>query len=166
MAQRKPDIITEKPITFLELLSEEKVPFIIIGGAALALHGIPRSTLDIDIIIPAKPEFTIKLFSIAKKARLKCGQKDIMRFTGRPDLLTGQLITFKDSTGNELIDIFFEDPKFFSRLFKRAIRKKTEHFILNIASLTDLEQMKRRSGRPIDLADIALIQEKRRHLKN
>ena len=166
MAGRKPDIITEKPITFLELLSEEKVPFIIIGGAALALHGIPRSTLDIDIVVPARREFIVKLFSIAKKTGLKCGQKDIMRFMNRPDLLTGQLITFKDSTGSELIDIFLEDPEFFSRLLKRAARKKTKRFILNIASLTDLEQMKRRSGRPIDLADIALIQEKRRHLKN
>lgn len=164
MARRKSNLIPENQITFLNLLFKEKVPFIIIGGAALALHGIPRSTLDIDIILPARTNLIVKLLAIAKKVKFNCGQKDIVKFIDRPNLLTGQLITFKDSIGNELIDVFLEDSKFFSRLLKRATRKKTEHFILNVASLNDLEQMKKRSGRPIDLADIALIRERRRHI--
>jgi len=164
MAQRNPNSIPEKPITFLKLLSKEKISFVIIGGAALALHGIPRSTLDIDIIVPTQKDLIIKLFSIAKKAKLKCGQKDIMKLIDRPNILTGQSITFNDSIGNELIDIFFEDSKAFSQLFKHATRKKAGHFTLNIASLKDLEHMKRRSSRPIDLADIALIHERRRYI--
>lgn len=164
MAQRKPELISEGPITFLKLLSKEKIPFIIIGGAALALHGIPRSTLDIDIFLPAHRDLIVRLLAISKKLKFNCEQKDIVRFIDRPALLIGQLITFKDSKGNELIDVFLEDPKSFSRLLKRATRKKTEYFTLNVASLDDLEQMKKKSSRPIDLADIALIQERRRYI--
>jgi predicted nucleotidyltransferase len=36
---------------FVELLNEYKVEFIIVGGFALAFHGVPRFTGDIDVFI-------------------------------------------------------------------------------------------------------------------
>ena len=36
---------------FVELLNEHKVEFIIVGGFALAFHGVPRFTGDIDVFI-------------------------------------------------------------------------------------------------------------------
>ena len=39
---------------FLALLNEHKVEFIIVGGYALAFHGVPRFTGDIDVFI--KPD--------------------------------------------------------------------------------------------------------------
>ena len=41
---------------FLELLNAHKVQFIIVGGYALAFHGAPRFTSDIDIFV--KPDNT------------------------------------------------------------------------------------------------------------
>ena len=41
---------------FLELLVSEKVDFVIVGGLAVAFHGRPRLTGDIDVFIRASDE--------------------------------------------------------------------------------------------------------------
>lgn len=33
-------------------LTEQRAPYALCGGLALAVHGIPRATLDIDLLIP------------------------------------------------------------------------------------------------------------------
>jgi len=43
----------ERIIKLFRQFSFRKIPYVIVGGMALVLHGIPRATLDIDIIVPA-----------------------------------------------------------------------------------------------------------------
>ena len=40
----------------LQALSDEKVKFILIGAYALAAHGYPRATMDIDIWVMPSPD--------------------------------------------------------------------------------------------------------------
>lgn len=46
---------------FIELLNSESVEFAIVGGWALGFHGYPRYTQDLDILIRATPENTVRL---------------------------------------------------------------------------------------------------------
>jgi len=153
--------VPETPLIVLKSLAIDRVPFVIVGGAAIALHGIPRSTIDIDIVVPADINTINKLFLTIHKAGLSSRDKHITAIIDRPHLLIGQWITLQDKTGMEFIDIFFENEKEFTGLSKRAKRVKWSDFNLCAASLNDLEKMKRKSARAIDLADIALIREKR-----
>lgn len=162
MAPRKPRHIPKGPLDFLKLLAQEQVPALLVGGAALALHGIPRSTLDIDVLIPAERQAIHKLFFLAQQAGLSSPQADLLKVVKRTDLVTGQWITFQDSAGRELVDVFLEDPRVFQRLLRRAVTRRAQGYQLKVAALDDLERMKRASGRAIDLADIALIRERRR----
>lgn len=41
---------------FIELLNSHKVEFLIVGAHALAFHGLPRYTKDIDIFVATSPE--------------------------------------------------------------------------------------------------------------
>jgi hypothetical protein len=41
----------------LQALADEKVKFLLVGGYALAAHGYPRATMDIDIWVMQSPEF-------------------------------------------------------------------------------------------------------------
>ena len=41
---------------FLELLLSQKVEFLLVGGYALAFHGAPRFTEDIDFLVNTTPE--------------------------------------------------------------------------------------------------------------
>ena len=40
----------------LQSLSDEKVKFLLVGAYALAAHGYPRATMDIDIWVMPSPE--------------------------------------------------------------------------------------------------------------
>lgn len=165
MVERNSHIASEGPLTTLKLLGSRHIPFVIVGGAAIALHGIPRSTLDIDIIVPAHSDIIHRLFSVAGEAGLISRHRNIFSLMKKPNLLVGQWITFESPEGKELLDVLFEEPEIFNRLLNRAVKRKEKQLTFYIASLDDLGAMKRAVGRPIDLADIALIQEKRNLMK-
>ncbi len=165
MVERNSHIVSEGPLTTLKLLNSGHIPFVIVGGAAIALHGIPRSTLDIDIIVPAHSDIVHRLFSIVEEAGLISRHRNIFSLMKKPNLLVGQWITFEAPEYKELLDVLFEEPEIFDRLLNRSVKRKEKQHTFYIASLDDLEAMKRMIGRPIDLADIALIQEKRNLMK-
>lgn len=161
MAGKNAFPVPETPLKILESLAAEKIPFVIVGGAAIALHGIPRATLDIDIVVPADEETVSSLFSVMQDKNLLSRDRYVFNIADKPRLLIGQWITLQDKSGMEFIDIFFENEKEFSRLLKRAKKIRGARFNFYIASLNDLEKMKKISARAIDLADIVLIREKR-----
>lgn len=146
-------------LNFLEVISSSKIEYVIIGGAALALHGIPRSTLDIDLIIPSKTKSITKIFKVAKSTNLYCKQPNILALINAPILLVGQWITLENKNKVQLIDIYLEDETEFKKLRKNAITRKSGKTRLYVASLKDLEQMKKQTNRPIDIADLTLIKE-------
>lgn len=148
-------------ITLLKALSSYRIPYVIVGGAALALHGIPRSTLDVDIVIPTQTETVIKIFKAAKHANLKSNQTNILSLAEKPELITGQWVTFEDKNKRQLIDVFLEKESLFKELYRKSIKRRSHRLTFCVASLDDLEKMKKATGRAIDLADVALIQELR-----
>jgi predicted nucleotidyltransferase len=42
--------------TLLRSLNQHRVPYLLIGGYALAAHGYQRATVDIDVLVPATAE--------------------------------------------------------------------------------------------------------------
>lgn len=125
----------------------------------MALHGIPRSTLDIDIIVPAKTEIIIRLFEATQQVGLQSSQAGVLEMAHQPDLLTGQWITFEDSDGYQLVDVLLEQEAVLNDLLGRAVTYKLGEQTLRVASLDDIVAMKKAVGRPIDMSDIALINE-------
>ena len=72
-------------------LQRHKVRYIVIGGIAAVLHGVPRATFDLDILIEAKPENAKNLLEAFLDARLGTAALTI------PEGLLSQEITiFKD----------------------------------------------------------------------
>lgn len=138
-----------------------RLDYIVVGAAALVIHGLPRSTLDIDIYVPANEGALHKLFKIADALRLKSGQKDILRFAHLPRLFADQWICFSYK-GQDILDIFFCGEEEFKKLYKKSELKKDKGFVVRIAALNDITAMKKISGRPIDLADLNLIKESRK----
>ncbi len=50
------EVLNEDYKDMLQILSEEKVKFIVVGAYALSVHGYPRATGDIDIWIEPTAE--------------------------------------------------------------------------------------------------------------
>ncbi len=162
MGPGKKELPHQKAVRLLEQLARHRVPCVIVGGAALALHGIPRSTLDVDIVVLSKAPVILKLFRIAETLGLKCRHAHLVDLADRPELLVGQWMTFTDESKRELVDVLLESEKEFRKLYQGSRKRRTARGTLRIASLNELEKMKKASGRPIDLADISLIRELKR----
>ncbi len=52
---------------FVKLLNNYKVAYMIVGGYALALHGKPRHTGDLDIWIDVSEDNAVKLVMVLKE---------------------------------------------------------------------------------------------------
>ncbi|MBU0467611.1 MAG: hypothetical protein KKD07_10090 [Candidatus Omnitrophica bacterium] len=124
----------------------------------MIIHGMPRSTLDMDIYIPAKGAAVDKIFEIASSLGLKTEHGDIKKISNDPNLISGQWICFAKEE-QEILDIYLASDKEFDRLFANSEVKKDKSLAVRVASLKDIEKMKKKAGRPIDLADIAFIKE-------
>lgn len=141
--------------------NRSKLDYILVGAAAMAIHGIPRATVDIDIYVPARQKTLDKLFQIAAGLRLETEQKDILKVRNSPKLFAGQWICFSYQ-GYDILDIFLAPEKEFKALKKNSELKRDKCLSLRTAALKDIVKMKRASGRAIDLADITLIRESKK----
>lgn len=145
-------------------LNEKKIEYVLVGGAALAIHGLPRSTLDIDIYVPAKTGLLNKLFQIADALGIKSEQRAILNIKHLPRLFVNQWICFSYK-GQDILDVFFANEKEFKRLYKNSELKKDKSMSVRVASLDDLAVMKKTSARSIDLADLNFIKEIEKYKK-
>lgn len=149
----------------IDKLNKVNIKYVIVGAAALVIHGLPRSTLDIDIYVPAQEATLKKLFLIAKELNLKSEQEDILRISHSPRLFANQWICFSYK-GQDVLDVFFADEKEFKKLYGNSEQKQDKTIIVRVASLDDIAVMKKRSGRPVDLADLDIIKEFRKYKKD
>src|SRR5438105_15708963 len=51
-------------------LHSHEVKYVVIGGIAAILHGVPRATLDLDVLIEATPENAKRLLDALDDAQL------------------------------------------------------------------------------------------------
>lgn len=139
-------------------LSKVKVSYVLVGAAALVIHGFPRSTLDLDIYVPAEENTLNKLFKIADTLGLQSKQRAILKIGHSPKLFTGQWVCFSYK-GQDVLDVFFANKDEFNKLYKNSEVKKDKKISIRVASLHDIAVMKKASGRPIDLSDLDSIKE-------
>lgn len=142
----------------IDKFNKAKLDYLLVGGAALAVYGLPRSTLDMDIYIIAKTEALNKLFHLAVSLGLESEQKAILAIANSPELFVNQWICFSYE-GQDILDVFLAEEGEFKRLLKDSLRKWDKNISVTVASLKDIEAMKIKSGRPVDLADLELIKE-------
>lgn len=139
-------------------LNSSGIEYVLVGGAALVIHGLPRSTLDINIYVPADKDTLIKLFRFADSLGLKSQERAILKLKGTPSLFANQWICFS-YLKEDILDVFFADRKEFNTLYKNSLIKKDKNLFVKVASLKDIASMKRSAGRNIDLSDLKFIKE-------
>ena len=136
----------------LHVLSEEKVKFILVGAYALAAHGYPRATMDIDIwvmpssenadaVLRALSRFGTPLHNLTKEDLLKDGT--IFQIGVAPRRI--EIIT----TASGLK---------FETAYQNSIPVNIEGIEVRIPSIDDLILNKRTIGRTKDLADAEALE--------
>ena len=133
---------------FLQLLNENEVRYLLIGGYAVGYHGYPRATLDMDIWIAVDPTNAEKMvevmvgFGFAEDAvspRHFLEKDGIVRM-GVPPL---RLEVLKEISGVD-----------FETCYANRVVDELDGLLINIISLPDLRKNKKASGRHKDLNDL------------
>ncbi|MBN1833262.1 MAG: hypothetical protein JW896_14250 [Deltaproteobacteria bacterium] len=70
---------------------KHEVKYIVIGGIASVLYGIPRATFDLDILIDATPENTQRLLDALSEAEM-----GIASLTNVNEILSNEITIFED----------------------------------------------------------------------
>ncbi len=137
---------------FIELLNSRKVEYIVVGGHAVAFHGHPRLTVDIDLFVRPVAENARRLMSALADFGFGEVGLDESSFTtpdkivqlGRPpnriDLLTG------------ISGLSFDEA------YAGRVSGELDGIPISFLGRDALLKNKRASGRPKDLADVAEIE--------
>ena len=127
------------------------VKYVVIGGIAAILHGVPRATFDLDILIDATPDNAHRLLEALLDAGLGTAA-----LTSPPDILSNEITVFKDRVR---VDVQTSTPGLtFADAWshrKTVVYQGQEFFIV---AKEDLIRSKRAAGRPVDLEDIRLLE--------
>ena len=133
---------------FIESLNNNGVRYLVVGGYAVALHGHPRYTKDIDIwvemipdnaqrLIEALAQFGFGSLGLQKKDFL---EEDQIIQLGYPPARIDLLTTV---TGVE-----------FETCYNSRVQVEIDGAMVNFIDLDNLKRSKRASGRLQDLADL------------
>jgi hypothetical protein len=140
-------MLNEDYLEMLRILSRNEVRHLIVGAYALAAHGYPRATGDIDIWVAPTSDNSRKLYRALTEFQAPLDDID-------HDTFTEENIIFQIGVAPRRIDIItsIDGVEFETAYLRRElipIGKDRFPFI----SRTDLIRNKRSSGRPRDLLD-------------
>jgi len=130
---------------------EHDVKYVVIGGIASILHGVPRATFDLDILIEATPENTKRLLDALMDAGLGTAA-----LTTVADLLANEITIFRDRVR---LDVQTSTPGI--DFGEAWLHRKTVTYqgqVFYILSKEHLIASKRAAGRAVDLEDVRLLE--------
>jgi len=146
---------------FLEL-SLENIDYVIIGGLAVNLHGIPRMTYDMDIMILLEPENIMKLvnklanWGYSPRAPVQpkdlADEKKRERWIKEKNLKAFSFFSEKHPVGE--IDLLIDSPIPYKEVRDRAIVFDLGGVKVPVISIADLIELKMQSGRKQDISDV------------
>lgn len=129
---------------------KHKVKYVVIGGIAAVLHGVPRATFDLDILIEASSDNVKRLLDSLLEAKL--GSAALISVE---ELLANEITIFRDRVR---IDVQTSTPGLkFDDAWRNRVTMNFQGQDFFIASKSDLISAKLSSGRKIDLEDVKLL---------
>ena len=138
-------------VEILSALSAAGARFLIVGAHALAAHGTPRATGDLDIWIQATPENAARVLQALKAFGVALFDVSI------DDLVTPDTV-FQIGLPPSRIDILSSiSGVAFDAAWDRRIEVTIGDLRVGVIGRSDFIANKRASGRPKDLLDIELL---------
>lgn len=145
-----------------DAFEQANIKYSLVGGYALALHGIVRATVDVDFVLNLKlADFENAEKVLAKlglQSRLPIRAQDVIQmrkeYIENRNLLAWSFVDYKNPARQVDILIIHDLKNLKTEKISVAGRK------IVVASLEELLKMKTTAGRPQDLVDISSIKEK------
>lgn len=127
------------------------VRYVVIGGIAAILHGVPRATFDLDILIEATPDNAGRLLEALREAGFGTAYLIDVQ-----ELLANEITVFNDRVR---IDVQTSTPGLtFEDAWAHREVRQYEGQTLYLASRQDVITSKRAAARPKDLEDARVLE--------
>jgi hypothetical protein len=127
-----------------------EVRYVVIGGIASVLHGVPRATFDLDILILAERDNVQRLLA----ALLEAGLGTAALITPE-DVLANEITVFSDRVR---VDVQTWTPGLsFADAWEHRETMAYQGQQFFVVTKEDLISSKRGAGRPVDLEDVRLL---------
>lgn len=130
-------------------LDSAAIPYMLIGGQAVLLHGQPRATEDIDITLGLDNSQLPRLLELAQVLGLEQLIENVGKF-----VIETNVLPMRDPGSGIRIDWIFSFTPYEQQAIAHAVRCNVGGQELRFASVDDLILHKLFAGRPRDIEDI------------
>lgn len=142
------------------------VRFVVVGGTAVVLHGHARMTVDLDLVVDLEVDNALAavdaLTSLGLLPRLPVDPRDVadaaVRTVWVEQRQLDALSFYDPDTAARAVDLLVDPPISYADLEPDAVDVPVAGVAVRVASFEHLLSMKRVSGRPQDLADVAVLE--------
>ncbi len=148
--------IVDELLALSKVLERDHVPYAVCGGLAVTIHGRPRLTIDIDIVVP-KP---VMDQAIELAASVGFDMQEGWVSLPKNDLGINRLFRLTKVEGGEFITLdLLEADSDAIRLFADRVRVSIGDRQITVLSRAAIIEMKSRSTRTKDILDIEMLQD-------
>jgi hypothetical protein len=144
----------------LRMLARHQVDYVLVGGLAVQTHGHVRTTFDVDVLPRPERANLVRLAAALNElgARILSPGNEGLAIDAS---MLPRATLWQFATRHGAIDVLHDAPGAppYDELRLRALEIRLGDLVLAVAGRDDLISMKRASGRPADLDDLAALTE-------
>jgi hypothetical protein len=154
--------VAERPyLALLTALGDAGVRYAIGGGFAVVLHGVPRMTFDLDLIVDLADENMARLVEVLDaqgyRPRLPVPLAELADAAVRRDWVENRNLIaftlFHPTRSMEEVDVLLSPGVDWSEVGASLVQRSVDGRAVNIVGRALLKRMKLATGRDKDLAD-------------
>ncbi len=153
-------------LNLFKALKTYDIDYLLIGGLAVNLHGVPRMTMDVDLVIAldanniAKLELCTKALGLRPSIPVKLA--DLADASKRETLFREKHLIALSLVGDKpampTVDIVIHHPLDFKKANNNKVERDIAGTPVMLASIEDMITLKQAAGRAQDLADITHLE--------
>ncbi|MBI3074362.1 MAG: hypothetical protein HYY84_19805 [Deltaproteobacteria bacterium] len=140
-------------VEMLQALNDARADYLIVGAHALAAHGRPRATGDLDIWVRPTPENAARVFQALAAFGAPLGGVDIETFSTPDNIFQIGVVPCRIDIITSIDGVEFDDA------WPRKLDVDVSGVKVSILGREDLVRNKKAAARPKDLADLAALEE-------
>jgi predicted nucleotidyltransferase len=133
-------------------LVDESVDFILVGAYALAAHGFPRATVDIDLWVRPSPDNAEKVYKALARFGAPLGEVSATDFEKEDAVVQIGVAPRRIDFVTGVSGLTYDEAS------RGAITRDIDGVRVRILSMPDMIRNKLASGRPRDLEDVKTLQ--------
>ena len=130
-------------------LDKAQIPYMVIGGQAVLVHGLVRVTDDVDLTLGVDSSECVKVLAVLTESGLEPRVANPQRFVERTMILPAI-----DKQHNVRVDFAFSFSPYEKQAIQRAVVRKRHGYPVRFATAEDLIVHKLFAGRPQDVQDV------------